>query len=441
MFERVHCRGWKAARHSCNYLESPDACSEGDPYEADPYRPLLVIGCMMFVGCCTLTSGGSTYAMKQSDALKRRWFWTPFSRWRVRARGKADGRLQPPVPPWDAADQPPFLMEIKRAGDGDLQLITLGWDREDRQLKARYTEAHKYFKHCDQACKEAEKESDVAAARYQSIHKKPAPTKPHRGTLFYFVIATLISVFEIPINLSFFRMFGESEVLTIVATLGLAFGLMFCAHFLGRMLRQGEFESHVRKILIGCMVAVPLVLIGGVASLRVSYLHQVDETARTISPGVLLVVSASLNLLMVVVATVAAYAFHEEGRVEVDTTRRLLQRTTRAKERAERNLAILEEQRRKVFDAHKTQAQHIKDVAEGLVDAYRTANLATRSDRGQSHSGAYPGSYLHEVKIQIPKPLQATDPPPLGPATSIASGSPPVLASSATPVASSEAKG
>ncbi len=375
---------------------------------------------------------------RRVDALKQRWFWTPFSRWRVRSRGKADGRLQPPVPPWDATDQPPFVMEIKRAGDGDLQLITLGWDREDRELKARYGEAHKHYKHCDQARGEAEKEFGATVARYEKIHQKPAPSRPHRGALFYFVIATLISVFEIPINLSFFRMFGESEVLTIVATVGLAFGLMFCAHFLGLMLKQGEFASHIRKILIGCMVAVPLVLIGGVASLRVSYLHQVDETARSISPIVLLVVSAALNLLMVVVATVAAYAFHEEGRAEVDTTRRVLRRATRAKERAEKSLAILEEQRRKVFDAHKTQAQHIKDVAEGLIEAYRTANLETRTDRDHSDSAAYPASYLQEVKIQIPKPLQAADPPPLGPPVSVDSGTAPQPSGSSALAASSE---
>ena len=376
---------------------------------------------------------------RRSDALTRRWFWTPFSRWRVRARGKTDGRLQPPVPPWDATDQPPFVMEIKRAGDGDLQLITLGWDREDRELKARYGEAQKYYDHCDRARGKAEEDFRAAVVRYEKIHQKPAPTKADRGTLLYFVIAILISVFEIPLNLSFFRMFGESEVLTIVATVGLAFSLMFCAHFLGLMLKQGEFGSHIRKVLIGCMVAVPLVLIGGVASLRVSYLHQVDETARTISPVVLLVVSAALNLLMVVVATVAAYTFHEEGRPEVDTTRRVLQRTTRTKERAERSLAVLEEQRRKVFDAHKTQAQHIKDVAEGLIEAYRTANLETRSDRDHSHSGSYPASYLQEVKIQIPKPLHAGEPPPLGPASSAVANSSIPPAGSPALAASSEA--
>jgi hypothetical protein len=180
------------------------------------------------------------------------------------------------------------------------------------------------------------------------------------------------------------------------------------------------------------MIAVPLVLIGGVASLRVSYLHHVDETARTLSPLVLLTVSAALNLLMVVVATVAAYAFHEEGRPELDAARRALDLARRAKERAERSLALLEEQRRKVFDAYKTQAQHIKDVAEGLLEAYRTANLEARTDRNQTHSPAYPASYLEEVKIQIPKPLQAADPPAPGAAVTGSAGSP-AAAQSAAP--------
>jgi uncharacterized membrane protein len=342
----------------------------------------------------------------------------------VRGQGREDGHLQPPVPPWEATEQPPFVEEIRKAGDGDLQLITLGWDREDRELKARYAEAHKFFAHCEQARMGAEKQFRAAAEWYEKLHGQPAPGKTHRGFLFYFVIAVLISVFEIPINLSFFRMFGESEALTIVATVGLAFSLMFCAHFLGVMLKQGEFASRVRRVFVGAMIAVPLVLIGGVASLRVSYLHQVDETARNVSALVLLTVSAALNLLMVVVATAAAYVLHEEGRAELDAARRALRRLTHAKEQAERSLTKLEEQRRKVFDDFKTQAQHIKDVAEGLIEAYRTANLAARADRGESRSGAYPASYLQEVKVQIPKPLQAADPPPLGPAGAAAARGP-----------------
>ena len=355
---------------------------------------------------------------KTFDALRRGWFWAPFSPWRIRRQGRADGRLQPPVPPWTAVEQPPYVMEIKRAGDGDLQLITLGWDREDQELKAHYSEAHKHQKHCHEKYEKAEQNFSAAVIRYQGIHTKPAPTSPHRGTLLYFGIATLISIFEIPLNLSFFRLFGESEVLTIVATVGLAFSLMFCAHFLGLMLKQGEFGSHIRKVLIGCMVAIPLTLIGGVASLRVAYLHQIDETTRTISSAVLLVVSAALNLLMVTVATVAAYAFHEEGRAEVDATRRDLCRATNAKDRAEKTLATLEERRRKIFDSHKTRAQHIKDVAEGLIEAYRTANLAARTDRDQQQASPYPASYLQEVVVKIPMPLRSPEPQTLGPAKS-----------------------
>ena len=141
------------------------------------------------------------------------------------------------------------------------------------------------------------------------------------------------------------------------------------------MLKQGDFASHIRKILIGCMVAVPLVLIGGAASLRVSYLHQVEETARIISPVVLLVGISSPQSADGRCRDRCRLRFYEEDRAEVDTTRRVLQRATRASERAEKSLAVLEEQRRKVFDAHKTHAQHIKDVAEGLIEAYRTANL------------------------------------------------------------------
>ena len=99
---------------------------------------------------------------------------------------------------------------------------------------------------------------------------------------------------------------------------------------------------------------------------------------------------------------------------------------------------MLEEQRRKVFDAHKTQAQHIKDVAEGLIEAYRTANLESRTDRDQSHNSSYPVSYLQEVKIQIPRPLQAADPPPLGSNASVGSGTAPLSAGSSAVAASSE---
>lgn len=351
---------------------------------------------------------------KKFVALKRGWFWTPFSRWRVGRRGTTDGQLEPPVPPWGAVDQPPFVMEIKRAGDGDLQLITLGWDREDRELKGRYSEADRHLEHCRHSCEEAERHHTAAVTRYEQIHRKPAPTTRNKAMLFYGCIALLIAIFEIPLNLSFFRLFGESEILTLVATIGLAFSLMFCAHYLGLMLREGARGLLVRKILIGCMIAFPALLIAGIAFLRVAYIHQVDETARTINPTVLLVVSAALNGLMVTVATVAAYVLHEEGRAEVDHTRKALQRAVQARNQAEKQMYTLAERRRKIFDSFKTQAQHIKDVAEGLVEAYRTANLQKRQDRGDNHTSAYPLSFLQEVIIKIPMPLRAPEPPPLG---------------------------
>jgi hypothetical protein len=100
---------------------------------------------------------------------------------------------------------------------------------------------------------------------------------------------------------------------------------------------------------------------------------------------------------------------------------------------------MLEERRRKVFDSYKTHAQHIKDVAEGLIEAYRTANLERRSDRDHSSpTTAYPASYLQEVKIQIPKPLQGADPPALGPAVAGGSAVGISPADSCTPAASRE---
>jgi hypothetical protein len=305
-------------------------------------------------------------------------------------------------------------MEIRKAGDGDLQLITLEWDREDRELKSKYSEASKHRLQSEETRKRCDDAFQAAVNRYEGLHRKPAPTTGHKGGLLYLGIAVLISVFEIPLNLSFFRLFGESEVLTIVATVGLAFSLMFCAHFLGVMLRQGEFAGRIRRILTACMIAIPLVLIGGIAFLRVAYIRQLDETARSINPAVLLIVSAALNLLMVTVATVAAYALHEEGRAEVDATRRSLRQATQALHKAEKALVVLEERRQKAFDHYKTRVQHIKDVAEGLVENYRTANLSARTDRGKDSISSYPASYLQEVIIKIPKPLRDMEPPPPG---------------------------
>jgi hypothetical protein len=77
-------------------------------------------------------------------------------------------------------------------------------------------------------------------------------------------------------------------------------------------------------------------------------------------------------------------------------------------------------------------------VAEGLIEAYRTANLETRADRDGSHTTSYPASSLQEVKIQIPKPLQGADPPQLGPVTSVGSDSLTLATDSSVLAASSE---
>ena len=66
---------------------------------------------------------------------KRHGLASKYGDFRVSRLGRREGRLDPPIPAWDAEALPPALREIVRAGDGALQLVAQAWLDKDRKLK------------------------------------------------------------------------------------------------------------------------------------------------------------------------------------------------------------------------------------------------------------------------------------------------------------------
>jgi len=72
--------------------------------------------------------------------IKQHW-WNPFdpySRSNVGDKGGDDGASSPPIPSWGAKALPPFLREVRRAGQMDAQLLARDWAEEDRKLKGSW---------------------------------------------------------------------------------------------------------------------------------------------------------------------------------------------------------------------------------------------------------------------------------------------------------------
>lgn len=168
--------------------------------------------------------------------MTKLWKWHgPFSKYgdnRVSRLGRREGRLDPPIPAWDAEALPPALREIVRVGDGALQLVAQAWLDKDRKLKPGWLAAEARAASAAERATEAEVATAVAEAAYEARHGGKAPPSDARHLLYRLAVA-FMTVLELPFNMVVFRSLGESELMTAFFAFGLAFTLIQLAHHAG----------------------------------------------------------------------------------------------------------------------------------------------------------------------------------------------------------------
>jgi len=336
------------------------------------------------------------------------WFWHPYSDWNVARQGRRDAQAEPPIPPWGSPQQPQFIDELREAGEHDVSILAGRWSNRDAVLKERWLNADARKEQAKGDEEKAREAHEDACEAYKKEHNNvPPPTGGASGLALYWFLIALMFVCEFPINAIVFRLFGENEVFTYIATAALALALLASAHFLGMLLREGEFKDIRNVVIIVALVLVPVAAIVSVSYLREVYLERTGDVTTTMSPGKMQGAFACFNALIFLVATVASYVTHDKLLIAVFQTRKQLRRAARARAVAERRFNKAQTRREQIFRATTNEAERINNTVQRLVAVYRRENLRYRGDRGNQKG--MPQSFQTEVAVEIPTSLKQLD--------------------------------
>lgn len=295
---------------------------------------------------------------------------------KVERQGREDGRLSPPIPHWEADDLPPYLKEIWQAGDAAVQHILEAWKRLDQVLHAKWQAAFLAVVHAGQTLPILKQALSDSEAAYELRHQRKAPSSDMRFTS-YGIACVLFAVCEVPFNEIVFRSAGESELLTLVFTVGLAGAVVFCAHWVGVTARSRQIWASLLYAIVG------LAAISGVSWLRALHLsgsnHEVAATV--IFQPLTLFAYFSFNLLLFTVMAAYAYHVHDEPLVEVFRWRNAVLRAERAFRTAHGHFVKAHSNRMNRHARHCAQAFATTKHIRRLFEAYKTHNLRARTDR------------------------------------------------------------
>lgn len=349
--------------------------------------------------------------------LWTRWFYHPYSDAHVKGRGRRDGIQAPAIPSWESREQPPFLMEIKQAGDHDIRSLAHRWAEQDERLKADWLKLRRAADRTAAHHAAAEGALDRADARYKAVRKVDPPAGGDHRFLWYWLLLLCLMVFEFPMNAIVFRLFGENEMLTYVATGGLSLALLVGAHYLGVLLREeGPADARRRSGMVAC-VALPAAVALVIAYFRVVYLgHAADGSGdpagavtHWLDPNVSWFGFVAIGLLVYVVAAVASFMVHDHALVAVHRARKDRALARLQHERLEQLLARQQAIRERRWEREHHKAYQVRDIVQRLTELYRTHNLERRQDRGEKHETQMPRSFYEYVPVTVPPALEHLD--------------------------------
>lgn len=321
------------------------------------------------------------------------WF-SRYSDWRVRSRGKKDGKALRPA--WDAEALPPFLESVGRAGNQDLRALAKEWHGEDRKYKAEFVVAHRAHEKATKAATKAEREASAALDKYEEANGHRIWKDSSRPVWWL----SLLCLLEVPFNAAAFRGVGGTEVVAWVLALVVGVLLAILAHYFGRQLRKGMNAVHL-SVYLGLPCAV--VALG--AYVRMHYAASRAASMEAPDFAVTLGFFVAINLLFYAVATLASYWGHVPFSTEVLHTQRLLDDATDKRDKAQEALEETIVQRQKKFLEKQEHAAWIEQEVGRLRDVYWTANLEKRTD-ADAQATHYPKSYDRQIEVKMPDELR-----------------------------------
>jgi hypothetical protein len=335
--------------------------------------------------------------------LGRRHWWEilmpwlhPYSDWKVRGRGKKDGKGLRPA--WDAEALPPFLESLGRAGTQDLRALAKDWHGEDRKYKTEFVLASRALDVATKAADKAEETAGKALDKYEEANGHRLWKASSRPGWWL----ALLCLLEVPFNAASFRGVSDNELVAWVLALSLGVILALVAHYFGRQLRAKLNLSHLAVFLI-----LPCALIAGGAYIRAHYVAMKAASVAAPAFGATLGFFITFNILFYTVATLASYWQHIPFGSEVTQTQHQLRKACEKRDKADAALEEAIVQRQKKFLEKQEHAAWIEQEVGRLRDVYWTANLEKRTDSADVHATHYPKAYDRQVEVKMPDELRA----------------------------------
>jgi hypothetical protein len=251
--------------------------------------------------------------------------------------------------------------ELLQVADQNIREIHRRWQKLDESPKEKARQLFEVVKDAIKQVKQAETALQQANGAYQGQRGSDPPAGGETRLIGYWLLLFALFVFEFPINLVVFRLFGESELYTGIATAAIGLPLLMCAHYLGRLIAEGKWTGARFFMAIGSIVT-PLLVIAAVAWLRQRYLFLHPSAFGETQPAGMMYAFATFNLLIFLVATIAVYFVHDELLFNVFRARRQLAEAERKLLAARKAYVAVATRRRKAWGAAYSRALQIKDI-------------------------------------------------------------------------------
>lgn len=282
-----------------------------------------------------------------------------FSNLTASRNGMIDGIKK--IPALDDDSPIPFENRIYDKANRVISKLYEFWQKIDAKLHSQQQEAQSRYDQAQQnyeQCKEA----------------KGRDAWFDRAPRWYLPFIILLGIVELYINRQVFIRFGfqnheylsnhESWILALI----LSFSLPVAGHFLGLFLRERPWNKTLRWWAL-IATATSCTTIGYISWLRANIIHSGNGASGDIPVWLFFL---SLNLLVFLVATVAAYHTHEEYPQ--------LLKYKQDFQTFERRLRQLQGKRNSLKAAYENKARAIVHRAKELINIYRQANIRKRED-------------------------------------------------------------
>ncbi len=334
-------------------------------------------------------------------------FWSPYSRRGAVVNGRRDAQQDPPIPRWECEQPSHYLRQLHEAADLVIGDLVDRFVQKDSPLDQRLQQLVAAEHSNREELGRAERTHADAVERFTSTNPGvPASGAEHRVTAYWILVAFLIAC-ELPLNATVFQVLREGQIFNYLIAFGIGLLILTAAHYAGLHLRRKPFSDKTSGTMFMVALALPLVAVLAITSLRQYYLHT-RNLVDAAGEGVAYYAFLSFNLLMFAIAFYMSWFCHLDGAEELTRTRRSVERVRRELKTTVRTLRVIRAARLNLHRRYVTSARQTLDGFWQLVHVYLGENLRRRQDRKNRQNDQLLTEAAREaLLIRVPRALMS----------------------------------